>query len=85
MDSNHRFRQKETALERDPAADHCRLARRPVLNDLSSLSVRDLLSATAERPFARAELMVRIHFPPAKRVSSKLGLDISGMEATGPG
>src|SRR6516164_11232579 len=38
-------------------------ARRPVLNDLSSLSVRDLLSATAERPFARAGPMVRIHFP----------------------
>ena len=25
--------EKETAVERGPAADHCRLARRPVLND----------------------------------------------------
>jgi len=32
----------------------------------SSLSVRHLSSATAERPFTRAGPMVRIRFPPAK-------------------
>ena len=40
--------EKETVVERGPAADHRRLARRPVLNDPSSLSVRHLSSATAE-------------------------------------
>ena len=42
------------------------LSSRETTCDLSSLSVRDLLSATAERPFARAGPMVRIRFPQAK-------------------
>src|SRR5437762_6132898 len=51
-----------------PAADHRRLARRPVLDDPIQLigpasSLRQ--QATAERPFARAGPMVRIRFPPA--------------------
>ena len=38
-DSNHRSGEKETAVERGPAADHRRLARRPALNDPIPLSV----------------------------------------------
>ena len=58
--------EKETAVERGPAADHRRLARRPCLMTPSSLSARHLSSATAERPFTRAGPMVRIRFPPAE-------------------
>ena len=39
----------------------------------SSLSVRRLSSATAERPFTRAGLMVRIHLPPAESPSNLAG------------
>jgi len=63
----------ETAVERGPAADHRRLARRPVLNDPSSLSVRHLSSATGERPFTRAGPMVRIRSPPAVSRTKLLG------------
>ena len=64
-DSNHRSRR-----ERGPSRE----APRPTIvvsrDDLclmtpSSLSVRHLSSATAERPFTRAGPMVRIRFPPA--------------------
>ena len=58
--------EKETAVERGPAADHRRLANDRCLITPSSLSVRRLSSATAERSFTRAGLMVRIHLPPAK-------------------
>src|SRR6516164_6241735 len=61
VDSNHRFRR-----EGDGPGERSRgrpLSSRETTCDLSSLSVRDLLSATAERPFARAGPMVRIHFP----------------------
>src|SRR6516162_3519442 len=45
---------KETAVERGPAPNHRRCGRCPVLNDPSSLSVRHLRSATAERPFSES-------------------------------
>jgi len=64
VDSNHRFRR-----EGDGPGERSRgrpLSSRETTCDLSSLSVRDLLSATAERPFARAGPMVRIRFPQAK-------------------
>ena len=58
--------EKETAVESGPAADH-RLSRDDLcLMTPSSLWVRHLSSATAERPFTRAGPMVRIRFPPAK-------------------
>src|SRR6516162_1733169 len=53
--------EKKTAVERGPAADHRRLARRPVLNDPIQL----IGPETAARPFTRAGPMVRIRFPPA--------------------
>src|SRR6516162_6039856 len=60
-DSNHRSRR-----ERDgPAADHRRLARRPVLNDPIQVIGPASLVGDSERPFTRAGPMVRIRFPPA--------------------
>ena len=60
-DSNHRSRR-----ERDgPAADHRRLARRPVLNDPIQLIDPASLFGNSERLFTRAGPMVRIRFPPA--------------------
>ena len=53
-DSNHRSRRQRDGLERGPAPNHRRRGRRPVLNDPSSLSVRHLRSATAERPFCES-------------------------------
>jgi len=41
-------------VERGPAPNHRRCGRCPVLNDPSSLSVRHLRSATAERPFSES-------------------------------
>ena len=52
--SNHRSRRKRDGRQERPAVDHRRLARRPVINDPSSLSVRHLSSATAERPFTKS-------------------------------
>src|SRR6516165_3337741 len=54
---------------------------------LSSLSVRVLLSATAERLFARAGLMVRIHFPPAvslRTIGSAVGEPGFGVRSKPP-
>ena len=78
VDSNHRFRRERDgpgAQERGPAADHHRSRDDLCLMTLSSVSVRDLLSPTAERSFARAGPMVRIHFPPAR---SLLRTSLSG-------
>src|SRR6516162_4874188 len=52
--------EKETAVERGPAADHRRLG-----DDLCLMTPSSFSSATAERPFTRAGPMVRIPFPPA--------------------
>ena len=64
-DSNHRSRRERGGLRERPLGRPSRLARRPCLMTPSSLSVRHLSSATAERPFTRAGPMVRIRFPPA--------------------
>src|SRR6516225_4762332 len=57
--------EKEMAVERGPAADIVVSRDHLCLMTPSSLSVRHLSSATAERPFTRAGPMVRIRFPPA--------------------
>ena len=77
VDSNHPFRRERDGPEERPAADH----RRPRDNLRLSVSVRDLLSPTAERPFARAGPMVRIHFPPAKSRANS-GTDLEGRRVT---
>ena len=65
-DSNHRSRR-----ERDgPAADHRRLARRPVLNDPIQLIDPASLVGNSERLFTRAGPMVRIRFPPAESLQT---------------
>src|SRR6516164_8709466 len=68
VDSNHRFRR-----EGDGPGERSRgrpLSSLETTCDLSSLSVRDLLSATAERPFARAGPMVR---PSGRALPPRIG------------
>src|SRR6516162_6601999 len=57
--------EKETAVERGPAADHRRLARRPVLNDPHPAYRSGISRRQQPRDlFTRAGPMVRIRFPP---------------------
>src|SRR6516164_5542206 len=58
--------EKETAVERGPAADHCRLAGRPVLNNPIQLIGPGSPFGNSRETFRRAGPMVRIHLPPAQ-------------------
>ena len=80
--SSHRTRtigpaEKETAVERGPRPTIVVSRDDLCLMTPSSLSVRHLSSATAERPFTRAGPRVRIRFPPAEsqqRTEPRLGV-----------
>ena len=70
-DSNHRSRRKKRRPSREAPRPTTVVSRVDLcLITPSSLSVRHLSSATAERPFTRAGPMVRIRFPPAKSLQT---------------